>query len=744
VRGSFGLVLACALALAAPAGAQTATETKTEAEPETAAGSDTVDETAGTGEAEVLDPVRVEDDVADEETATSQVDGYVAKRVKIGTKTDTPVIEVPQSISIITSDQIRDQKANTIEETLRYTAGVRAEVYGLDNRGDWFSLRGGSEGTMLVDGLRQPIAGIWGSVANEPYAFDRIEVLRGPSSVMAGANGPGGTINLVSKFPLLEGNAFGEILGELGNHQHRVVGFDLGGPVDGVPVLFRLVGYAKYADTQVEYTNEERYLFFPSVTFLPTDTTTFTLYAQYQYDRSNNNTGFFPWEGMIYDAPYGSIDVDTFIGEPSWDTHGGDRIRAGYLLTQELGENWQLRHNLRYDRVDGKLKGMYADAFGITGSAPVGQLNPDKRTVDRLAYAQTSHTKILSTDLFLEGHVEIGPTQHTLLAGVDAYWFTEEIPSAFAVATPLDVYDPVYGTFSDTGFEYEPDPGSKARQIGLTLQDQVKILERLVFVGTVRRDYARQTTWSQEEDPVVYYDAWTTRAGLVYLFDHGIAPYLSYSESFQLTTGLNRSNSPFKPLRGKQYEIGVKWAPPNERVSAILSGFWLREKNRLTPDRVNPFFSAQGGELTSKGVELEVLAELPTETELIFAYTWTDSRTTKGADELDPLVGHRTASEPAHKASAWLKQDLGVLGLHGISVGAGVRYVSHSWDGTDTIRVPSNTLVDAMISYERGPWLFAFNVSNLTDETYLATCLDRGDCWFGLQREMTGTVTYSW
>jgi iron complex outermembrane receptor protein len=153
---------------------------------------------------------------ADSETATSPVSGYRAKRSGTATKTDTPLNEVPQSISVIGAEQMRDEASPNMQEALRYTAGVRAETYGLDNRGDWFSLRGGSSGSTLIDGLRRPHTGYWGIIRNEPHAFERIEVLRGPASVIAGQNGPGGVVNLVSKRPLAERAA--EIGVQFGNH----------------------------------------------------------------------------------------------------------------------------------------------------------------------------------------------------------------------------------------------------------------------------------------------------------------------------------------------------------------------------------------------------------------------------------------------------------------------------------------------------------------------------------------------
>ncbi|HEX6611319.1 MAG TPA: TonB-dependent receptor plug domain-containing protein, partial [Hyphomicrobiaceae bacterium] len=256
------------------------------------------------------------------ETATGPVNGYAATRSATASKTDTPLNEIPQSISVITADQVRDQASQTLQDALRYSAGVRHEMYGLDNRGDWFTLRGGSEGSVLLDGLRLPLAGWYGVVRNEPYAFERIEVLRGPASVIAGQNGPGGVVNLVSKRPQAE--ALREVGVQVGNHGHKQLQADLTGPLteDGT-LLWRVVALAKDSGTQVDHAFDERALLAPSLTWRPNARTSIDLHAEYQRDESGNVNAFFPYQGTVLPSPNGPIPMETFIGEPDWDTYGG-------------------------------------------------------------------------------------------------------------------------------------------------------------------------------------------------------------------------------------------------------------------------------------------------------------------------------------------------------------------------------------------------------------------------------------
>ncbi len=688
---------------------------------------------------------------ATKEDATGPVDGYRATRSSTATKTDTPLNEVPQSISVITADQVRDQNAQTLQETLRYSAGVRAEMYGLDNRGDWFSLRGGSDASVLLDGLRLPLTGYYGNVRNEPFAFERIEVLRGPASVMAGQNGPGGVVNLVSKRP--QDEAMREVSVQFGNNGHKQVALDLTGPLnaDG-SLLYRLVALDRDADTQVHHAFDKRQFIAPSITWKPGAETKFTAYAEYQKDESGNTNAFFPIEGTLTAAPNGKIPLSTFIGEPDWDTYGGTRKRIGYQFEQKLNNAWTLRHNLRHDSIDGKMRTMYAAWWeGFQNAA--GQPDANGTYLNRLWYFTDDTSRITNADLLLEGKLEFGRAKHKLLVGVDGMNSRMSQRSwGDYPATPLDVYSPVYGTFPlpDLAGVDSSLTKTRVRQIGLLAQDQIKFDERWVLVAGLRHDKVKQRTDSTAADGTQNITDATDSAtsknlGLVYLADGGFSPYVSYSESFEPLGGTDFAGHAFEPKRGKQVEAGLKWSPADKRLSATAAAYQLKEKNRLItdPDPAHANFSIQRGEVTVKGIELEASANLPA-WDLVASYTYTDARqTTVGADELRYL-DKQLNSVPRNAAAVWAVHKFGAYGLPGLKAGLGVRYVGETTDGIDVTRVPSNTLLDLLVAYEQGPWRLALNVSNLTDKTTIATCLERGDCWFGTKRKAIATVAYRW
>jgi iron complex outermembrane receptor protein len=633
---------------------------------------------------------------------------------------------------------VKDQNAQTLQEVLRYTAGVRADMYGLDNRADWFALRGGSEGSTLLDGLRVPLTGWYGVVRNEPYGFERVEVLRGPASVIAGQNGPGGVVNLVSKRP--QADAVREVMAMVGSNSQKVLAADVGGRLsDDGRLLYRLVALAKDGGTQVDHAFEKRQLFAPSVTWKPLAGTTLTAFAQYQKDTSGNTNAFFPLNGTLLPAPNGPIPLNTFIGEPAWDTYGGERGRVGYHLTHQLNEQWQLRHNLRNDRIQGQMYSMYA-AWGDGFRNAAGEPDPNGKYLNRISYVTEDGSRITNGDLLLEGKLNWGNTQHTLLIGADAMRFRGSQAASEGPATPLNVYAPVYGSTPRPPMPSDPAQVSRLRTQGVLLQDQIKIDGRWVLVAGLRRD--RATTGDDGAGQRT--DSATSRnLGLVWLADGGWSPYTNYSESFEPVAGSDFAGQPFKPKRGKQVEVGIKWTPPGTDITVAGGVYRMKESNRLTNEPEHANFSVQRGVVTVKGVELDVNARLKS-WELIGSLTYTDARQTQVYGTDTQYLNQQLTAVPKQQAALWAIHQLDAYGLQGWKAGAGVRYTGTVPDGIGVNEVPSATLLDLLVSYETGPWRLALNVSNATDKTYFASCLDRGDCWFGTKRRVSLSAAYRW
>lgn len=658
------------------------------------------------------------------ERGNGPVDGYVARRSASATKTDTPIIETPQSISVITRDRIRDQGSLTIQDALRYVSGMRGEAYGIDSRGDSALVRGTSPGVFL-DGLQKGV-GYYNNTRTDPFTLERIEVLKGPSSMLYGQSPVGGLLNLVSKRPQAEQRS--ELQLQYGTFDRKQIAFDSTGPLDDEgTLLYRVIAIQRDSDTQVDHVKDNRLLFMPSLTWRPNEQFEWTLMANVQKDDSGTTSSFLPHRGTVLSAPYGKIDSDRFVSEPGFDEYDTEQKALTSQMSWRLDDTWTLRQNLRWQKSKVSYQTMYGYPFG---------LNPDDRTINRVYSVSKPEVTIWTADHQAESRFDTGALQHTLLVGVDYQHSVTDEKSAFDVTTPLDVYAPVYGSFDPSVVSLTDVPQQRTSQKGLYVQDQIRYLKWLMTLG-LRKDWAdtRVEDGDRQKD-----DAVTGRVGLTYLFDNGVAPYISYSESFSPIIGLNAdTQQSYKPLEGEQWELGVKYQPPGSNTLLTAAVFDLREQNRQIFG-VTPRGDRQAGETQVRGVELEGLVEVTPEWDLIATYTYLDSEIVEGEEGEQ---GNRIASVPEHMASLWSQHRFSIAGIPGFSVGAGVRYVGASWDGADNVKTPSTTLFDAMLGYAYQDWSFTLNATNLEDETYYTTCLSRGDCFTGNRRTVVATASYS-
>jgi len=651
--------------------------------------------------------------------------GIAATNSATATKTDTPIIETPQSISVITADRIRDQGSLTIQDSLRYVAGMRGEAYGLDSRGDFALIRGVAP-THFLDGLQQSV-GFYTNSRTDPFTLERVEVIKGPSSMLYGQSSVGGLLNFVSKRPQAEQKS--ELQLQYGSFDRKQIAFDSTGPLDeDGTLLYRVVAIQRDSQTQVDHTKDNRLVFMPSLTWRPNEQFEWTLMANVQKDDSGTTSSFLPHRGTVLSAPYGEIGSERFVSEPGFDEYDTEQKALTSQMAWRVDDTWTLRQNLRWQKSKVSYQTMY-------GWPPV--LGADDRTVNRVWSISKPEVTIWSADHQAESRFDTGPLQHTALVGIDYRHAVTDSKTARGTATPLDLYDPVYGTFDPSGITLSDVPQQRVAQQGLYVQDQIRLDKWLATLG-LRKDWAdtRVEQGTRQKD-----DAVTRRVGLTYLFDNGVAPYISYSESFTPIIGLdNFTQQSYKPLEGEQWELGVKYQPAGSNTLLTAAVFDLREKNRQMPNPANPLSTIQAGEARVKGLELEGLVEMNSNWDLISTYTYLDSEVVKG-----PVAqqGKRIASVPENMASLWSQHRFSIAGIPGFSAGAGVRYVGASWDGTDSLKTPSTTLFDAMLGYAYQDWAFTLNATNLEDETYYTTCLSRGDCFTGNRRTVVATASYS-
>lgn len=683
------------------------------------------------------------------ETGTGPVGGYVARRSVTATKTDTPLSETPQSISVITREQIEDRGVQNVSEAFAYSAGVVGDNV-VESRYDKPVIRG-FPARQYLDGLYiNYYTSGYLMPRVDTYGLERVELLRGPSSVLYGANAPGGLVNLVSKRPTAE--TLREVNLQYGSHNRKQASFDLSGAVDSnQTVLYRLTGLFRKSDTQTEHAKDDRIFIAPALTFRPSADTTFTLLTHYQRDRQGTAINFLPREGTVIPTVNGRrIPVGFFTGEPGFNTFDREEYAIGYAFEHRFNDTFRVRQNVRYMHSDLTYTGVYA----------VGWNSAAQQQLRRGSLDAGGKLDTIGVDTQLQADFSTGPVRHKVLVGVDYQHGKFDDKQGFGtVGTPplglIDPWNPVYGARINPIASYT-NAEQTQRQLGVYFQDQMKLTERLTFVAGGRKDWASSDTTSTRivtatnartvTTTPIDQDDFTYRLGLLYQAPYGITPYVSYSTSFQPQAGTDRQGSPFKPTTGKQTELGVKFQPPGSNSFITAAVYDLRQQDVLTPDPGRPAgtnFQVQTGEVRSRGFELEGTMDFQNGFKAIGSYTLMNMETTRSNG---PDLGKTPTNRPRHTAGLWVDYTMRGGLLRGLGMGAGARYIGSTWgDAANTFKVSSVWLADAAIHYTLDQhWRFALTATNLLDKEYVGQCGSATTCYYGYRRNILATATYRW
>ncbi|MDW0359515.1 TonB-dependent siderophore receptor [Halomonas venusta] len=638
-------------------------------------------------------------------------------------KVETPLVETPRPVSSVDREELETRNVQQLDETFRYRAGVLSGHFGSDNNTDWFKVRGFDQST-YQDGLRIYREGFYQWLP-ETFGLERVDVFKGPSSILYGEAPPGGLINAVSKRPTETPQ--GEVNIQFGNRDHRQVGIDTSGPVgESDNVRYRLVGLYKERDGDLNATNNERYYFAPSLAVDVSDDTTVTFLASVQKDDGVPVNSFKLPYGTVQDTPFGRVDPQTNLSEPGYDKDNRTQWALGYELRHQLNDTWRFEQDLRYSELDLELRSTYAFFMADERQAARGHVYRDG-TIDSL-----------TVDNRMVGTWYTDRTENTLLLGADYQnlGVSGQEADPFPFGDPIDIFNPTYGNFTPVGADDLLTREIDKEQTGLYAQNQLRIDDRWVLLGGVRYDQADTentnvtagTTQRSDDDQV----SWS--GGAMYLGENGVNPYISYTESFDPLGRVDSDGDLYEPREGRQWEAGVKVAPFGWDGYVTAAVFDLQESNTLINSPSG--FQVQEGERTSQGFELEGVGYLTDDLKVTAAYTYTDSRLED--DQRAPLI-------PRHQASTWLDYAFTGGALKGVTLGGGVRYVGSTIDTSvaDNTAVGSYTLVDAMVGYEFADgWQAQLNVNNLTDKEYVASC--EYWCYYGESRSVIGSVKYQW
>lgn len=697
-----------------------------------------------------------------------------------GAKTPTPLIALPQAVTVIDEAELLRRNAQSINQALGYVAGVAPNQRGnVATRYDQLYIRGFTPG-VYMDGMRL-LGGPYSSPQIDFHLVDRVDIIKGPASVLYGNSTPGGLVNLTSKVPYRE--AGGRIELAAGNFDLLRSSIDVNQPLDrDGTLLFRVIAGAERSDGFVALTRNRRYYARPMLTFAPDDATSVTLILNYQRDPEAASYSGVPVYGSALPSPLGALPVDLNVSEPAYEAFDRTQKSATILFRHQLNDALTWTTNARYLDIDLHYRQIYL-SFNANANLDANG-NTDLSRITRGGGGADEAFRTITIDNRLAAELATGPVRHTLLAGLDWQNNRGSNDQAFATGTSanpainipnLDLYAPVYGRNLPSS-DLLLFPGvtrgfRKTDQVGVYAQDQIAI-GGLNLIASGRYDWYSTLSRNRVSGAVTRLSqtAFTGRVGALYETKWGLSPFASYSESFEPQTGTAFDGTPFVPVTGRQYEAGLKYQPRGTNALFTLSAFDLRRQNATVPDPVNIGFSIQAGEVKVRGVELDGRGDIAPGVSVTVAGSYTDALTVRGnpptgtGDQLAGVTGTRPLGIPKWSASSFVAWDLkhaaaGALG--GLNVGAGVRYVGES-DGTAQItrnrqlvttrfQSPGFVLADALIGYDFGAadrslagLSLSVNAQNLFDKRHIASCFFNNSCYFGASRTVVGTLRYNW
>ncbi|WP_318393089.1 ferrichrome porin FhuA [Enterobacter sp.] len=698
------------------------------------------------------DTITVTSAAAPAESAWGPAPTIAAKRTATATKTDTPIEKTPQSVSVVTSEEMQMHQPKSVKEALGYTPGVVVSNRGASSTYDFVSIRGftsvGLSQNNYLDGMKLQ-GNFYNDAAIDPYMLERVELMRGPTSVLYGKSNPGGIISMVSKRPTTE--PLREVQFKVGTDSFYQTGFDFSDALDdNGEFSYRLTGLARSNNEQQTNAEQQRYTIAPSFSWRPDDKTNFTFLSYFQNEPETGYYGWLPKEGTVQRLPNGSRVSTSFNEGANNNTYSRNQKMVGYSFEHGFNDTFTVRQNLRFVEMKTAQQSVYgtgicsANAF----NAPCQAIAPADRDhyLGRGTVVDNERLQNFSVDTQLQSQFATGAMDHTLLTGVDFMRMRNDINATFGTAPVVDLYNPQ--TLEDFDFgDAAPYQLNETKQTGIYVQDQAE-WEKWVFTLGGRYDWAQQGTTVRADGGSIERNdhQFTWRGGVNYLFDNGVSPYISYSQSFE-PNAFDLYSTPrmaFAPSKGEQYEAGVKFVPKDMPVVMTAAVYHLTKTNTLTTDPNNSNLQVPSGEVRSQGVELEAKAAVNANVNVTASYTYIDAEYTKDTN----LKGNSVEQVPEHMASLWGDYTFNDGPLSGLTLGTGGRFIGSSYgDPANTFKVGSAAVMDAVVKYDLARFgltgsNLAVNVNNLLDREYVSSCFQTYGCFWGAERQVVATATF--
>jgi iron complex outermembrane receptor protein len=654
----------------------------------------------------------------------------VAKTSSTSSKTDTPLLDAPASVSVVTEAEMKQRGVETLDDALAYTPGVSTDIYGSDNRYDHYFIRGFYQTTngSYRDGLPMRTGGDFTNSRMEPYGMERLDVLKGSNSTLFGLSSPGGIVNAITKTP--ESKKFGEVYTTFGDG-HVETGTDFGGPIDAEGIWsYRITGKWQNADAGIDHTSDDRLYIAPALTWSPDADTSFTILTD--YNKRNGSTS--------HGIPLGSgYDPESYFGEPDFDNMDTIERNIGYQFRHDFGNGLVFRQNARYTDLDLTYEGVY--------NAPTDP------TVSRSALAVYGHSKRFQIDNQLQYDASFGRFDSRTLFGAD-YGHdantesrqdgSQSVPGVGSVAYP--VYCGRACALAALGAATITD--STLATMGVYMQEELTLDNRWILTLGGRYDHLDTESESSGVRTEAVDTNFSKRAGITFKATDEISLYANYSESF-LPVSANRTyflTAP-KPQEGNQYEVGVKYQPEGMDALFTISAFDLTQKNVTQGTNIGPTYTQfQIGEVNVKGIELEAKMALTSRINLTAGYSYWDAKIKN--DLTSSLIGNRPELVPNNMASLWVDYTIpGNDTFNDLTIGAGARFIGKTYgDNANAIPLGSRTVFDASVNYKFSDSLaLAVNATNLFDKQYVASVDDYSlAAFYGDRRTVKATLRYTW
>lgn len=667
---------------------------------------------------------------------------FVPKGGLTASKSDIPLIRTPQSVSVVTRDQIDLLNFVDAQQAVRYVSGVTGENYGPDLRYDFITVRGFVP-RQFIDGLAAPVSTTIQSVGVDLYAFESFEILKGPASVLYGSAPPGGIYNQTSRRASFDFG--GEAQVKYGMYDYKSVSASVTGAVsEDLAVRFTALGIDK--DAERRKVDQQRVLFAPTFTWKIGDRTSITGLGYYQYDEVNGDTnGFLPAQGTLLPNPLGKISHRANFGEPDFNKYERKQWAAGWDVKHELADGISLQSNTKWSHYHETSRVIYG--AGLLDANFDGTPD-DFRTLTRFNFPYDEKVSSFATDNRLAAKFDTGTGSHNVLIGVDYRNVSNVSAFGFAGASSIDIFNPVYNQVANVNPPLAfPFSNIKLKQTGVYAQDQIGFGNLFILLGG-RYDWIEIADRNGGTKDKQHKFTW--RVGANYVLENGFAPYVGYAKSFEPVLGTDSvTGGAFKPSSGRQIEGGIKFNSTGTDVkfNATAALFDIKQTNVVsTGTSIVPVFGTQAGAVKSSGGEIELVARIRDQLSINASYSYNDTKVTKDAN-FPAAVGSPLVTTPKHKASLFVDYTIqrGMLG--GLGFGAGVRYSGKSAGSLPGAFNPvvlfgeSSTLFDAIIHYDTPDWRFAVNASNLFDKRYVPRCASLSNCTYGAGRDIKATIT---